>query len=208
MACGAAQADVVYQLNYEFSGAQAPAGSGPWMTVTFAQNGANTVRMTIANSLTGIESVGAFYFNIVQPILPTSVGVGFNGGLSSPGLSGAIFQKAGNPLSDANFKADGDGYFDFKLTFDSHAFNGTDVAVFDLTGAGLLESYFAELSEPGGGSGSYHAAAHVQRLGQNGEDSGWIGDGVVIPLPPAAWAGLSGLAGVGAIGVIRRRRTR
>lgn len=33
----------------------------------------------------------------------------------------------------------------------------------------------------------------------------WVGELAVIPLPPAAWAGLSTLAGVGLFGAIRRR---
>jgi len=34
----------------------------------------------------------------------------------------------------------------------------------------------------------------------------WVGELTVIPLPPAAWAGLSTLAGVGLIGFVRRRK--
>lgn len=34
----------------------------------------------------------------------------------------------------------------------------------------------------------------------------WVGEFSVIPLPPAAWAGLSTLAGIGLLGAARRRR--
>jgi hypothetical protein len=42
--------------------------------------------------------------------------------------------------------------------------------------------------------------------GGDGDYNDWVGELSVIPLPPAAWAGLSTLAGVGLIGFIRRRR--
>jgi hypothetical protein len=36
----------------------------------------------------------------------------------------------------------------------------------------------------------------------------WVGELQVVPLPPAAWAGISSLVGVAGFGVIRRRRLR
>ena len=50
----AASADVVINLNFEFSGATPPAGAAPWVTITFAQNGTG-VDMTIQNNLTSVE---------------------------------------------------------------------------------------------------------------------------------------------------------
>lgn len=205
--CSATSADVSFGLNLEFSGAVAPAGSGPWMTVTFKQNGANNVRMTIQNALSGTECATKFYFNLVQPMLPTNLTVAFNNGLSSGGTTpNAILKKTANPLADATFKADGDGYFDFRIDWSNNVFNGSEKTVFDISGVGLLESHFDAMSEPGGGNGSYHAAAHVQQTGSGGQGSGWIGDSPqIVPIPPAAWAGGATMLGLIAVRRFRRR---
>lgn len=44
------------------------------------------------------------------------------------------------------------------------------------TGAGLVALDFFFLSDPGNGGvgGPYRTAAHVQGIGANGDDSGWI----------------------------------
>lgn len=203
-------ADVVFALNLEFSGGTAPSGTAPWMTGTFAQNGANSVRLTVSNSFLAQEVVTGLYFNITTPNLPTAVGVSYNSGLSSAGTTpDSILRKAANPLADATFKADGDGYFDFRIDWDNNIFNGNETVVFDLTAPGLLESFFNTDSEPGGGHGSYHMAAHVQQTGGGGS-SGWIGDGgepPVVPVPSAVWLGGIGLAGVAGGRFLRTRKS-
>jgi hypothetical protein len=44
--------------------------------------------------------------------------------------------------------------------------------------------------------------------GGDGDFNDWIGEVQVVPLPTAAWAGISSLAGAASLGVIRRRRLR
>ncbi len=203
-----ANASVVFNLNHEFSGGTAPSGSGPWLTLTFTQNGANNVRLTVESLTTANEFTTNILFNIATTYVPTNVGFAFNSGLSSAGTTpDALLRKAANPLADASFKADGDGYFDFRIDYSGiGAFNGGEHLVFDLSAAGLLESHFNFDSEPGGGNGSYHAAAHVQNTPNGGSGSGWIGDGpTVIPLPPAVYSGAASLA-LASLVVARRRR--
>lgn len=215
IATGTATASPIQiELNYEFSGAQAPSGSGPWVIGTFSQNGSG-VRLTVQSNLSGAgEFISELYFNISNHVsAPSSVDVQFNGALSSAGVSPSSILKKGtnNATTGAGvgqFKADGDGWFDYRVNWNSNVFGGSDVAVFDLSlGSGLQASWFDDFSV-GGDKGAYRMAAHVQGVFKPGGDpgntqgSGYIGDGHVIPLPAA---GLMGLAGLGLVGCIRRR---
>lgn len=210
-----ASASVVFNLDREFSGGQAPAGSGPWSTITFANNGANNVRMTIQNAFTDTSGIIGLYFNIITSVSnPSALGWGtgnFNAGLSSPGVAPVSFQSATtNPTSDTTFKADGDGFFSFRINWSTgqSPMNTNRVAVFDFSAAGLDESWFNQMSAPGGGNGSYHVAAHAQNTqGQGQGGSGWLGDtnATTVPLPNVAGLGLAGLAGLG-VAAGRRRR--
>jgi len=57
------------------------------------------------------------------------------------------------------------------------------------------------------GNGRHFWVIGVEDLNLGDADyNDWVGELAVIPLPPAAWAGLSTLAGVGMIGFVRRRR--
>ena len=204
-------ADTVFNLNTEFSGATAPPGPGPWVRFTFHTVSTGTVELTIDNLLAaGANKIGAGYFNISELLVPTAITVTNTGGVASS----AILQKIANPLSsgpNANpFKADGDGYFDFRVDFptDSDTFGGGQSSKYTLTATGLTDAAFNFSSESGGGNGSYHAAVHMQGLGANGTDSGWLGDAAVVPLPAAAWMGMSLLGGVGGVGFFRRRQQR
>ena len=86
---------------------------------------------------------------------------------------------------DAN-KADGDGWYDIYMAFDTSGgtkFEGTESIVFNITGgAGLNAESFNLESVPGGGNGTYVSAAHVQGISY-GEGSAWIGDGSQPPPP-------------------------
>jgi hypothetical protein len=208
-------ASEVYALNTEFSGGQAPAGPAPWVTVTFANNGANNVRMTVQDAFSDTSGIKELYFDIIPTVTnPSSLGWGvgnYNAGLSTPGTAPISFQSAlTNPTGDTTFKADGDGFFSFRIdwTPGQSPMNTNHVAVFDFSATGLNETWFNQLSAPGGGNGSYHVAAHVQNTqGAGSGGSGWIGDAGVtsVPLPHAAAMGLAGLTG---LALVRRRKSR
>jgi hypothetical protein len=206
-----ARASVVYDLNQVFSGD--PVGpSAPWGRLTFTNAGANTVTLTIENlipsSSEGSNFLRFVYFNVKEPIIPTSVTATHTGG-SAPTV---ILRKSSNPGAGGSFSAyrpDGDGYFDFRIDFDGSAnqLGEGNSSVLQLVRLGLTENDFADISEPGQGQNpsGFHAAAHLQGL--DGGGSAWIADGgVVVPLPAAAWMGMSLLGGVGGVGFFRRRR--
>ncbi|MCH8269628.1 MAG: hypothetical protein IH985_00260 [Planctomycetes bacterium] len=190
----------VFNLNIEFSGATPPAGAAPWMTVSFTQGtGLNSahVFMTIQNYLVAAEFVDRVLINVDPANVPNPGAVAnlpsYETGTEA---DDGVFGKASNPLMDTFYKADGDGFFDYRFNWSANTFGGVQSVVYKFTG--MTASWFNFVSEPGGGQGRYFAVAKVQGIGAGG-DSGWIG---YIPLPSAAGMAFMGLLG---LGCVRRR---
>ena len=209
MAFGAAaNADsFTVELSTEFSGADAPEGSTPWLEMTVDDGGTpGSVTITIeATNLTDNEFVGAFYLNFNDSLGPSldyldAPVTFFDFSDASPstftGCSGTV---------DC-FKADGDGWYDIILTFGNGVFTNGDEIWWEFIGVGITASDFDFLSTPGGGNGTWTAAAHIQSIGNDNEGSGWIGgrtDEGEVPEP-----GTLALFGLGLtmMGLVSRRR--
>ncbi|MDH5408766.1 MAG: PEP-CTERM sorting domain-containing protein, partial [Gammaproteobacteria bacterium] len=101
-------------------------------------------------------------------------------------------------------QADGSGLYDFNLNFSSNEFVGNDVFVLEMSGAGITADMFAYENTPKGGNGTYHVAAHIQGIGPDNQDSGWIGDTGNPPAVPEASSLL--LLGLGLLGLAAGRR--
>ena len=201
---------LTFTLDQEFSGGTAPAGSPPWLTAVFAQQGANTVRLTMtATNLTGNEFIDEWLFNLNPLKDPTDLTF-----THFSGETAVITTVADNTNS---IPADGGGYYDIQFDFpqpQSSRFGVGDQSVYDITLAGLLESDFNFLAAPHGGNGVFHTAAHVLGIGTN-DESGWIGDsngngngngnGEPPPIPePSTF--LLFAAGLGSVAFLRKRR--
>jgi MYXO-CTERM domain-containing protein len=190
---------VTYDLSVEFSGATPPAGAAPWLRATFDDGGgAGSVTLTLAAvNLVGGEFVSDWDFNLDPALNPASLS------FSAPTKTGTF----GDPVItfgvDA-FQADGDGRYDIEVEFDTappgDRFGAGESVQYTITGiATLTASSFDFLSAPAGGSGPFPTAAHVQGIGPEGANSGWV----TVPEPAAAWLAL---LGVGA--AVARRATR
>ncbi len=110
------------------------------------------------------------------------------------------------------FKADGDGWFDIQFDFPpppgsfAAKFTAGESVIYDITSSEAIDVFSFDFSSaPGGGNGTFRSAAHVQGIGRDGDDSGWIGDENVIPEPASVlvW-GL--LATAFAVAAWRRRK--
>lgn len=195
---------ITFDLDVEFSGGTQPEGATPWTTITLDDSvGPNVVRVTASNvNLTGTEAVTEFSLNLDPLLDPTQLALTVVNAAAVGGAGNVGFFTG----ADA-FQADGDGKFD--ILFDlppppgnfASRFTAGETLVFDLTLTGITASSFDFTSATGGGQGIFHAAAHVQGIGEGGEDSGWIGDGEV---PEAGTLGFLGL-GLLALGIRRRR---
>jgi hypothetical protein len=211
----ASAAIVTFYLDYEFSGAQQPQGPTPWATATIEDTGLDKVTLTMeTTNLVDSEFVSEWYFNFSGDATQLS----FTPVDTADATVNGVLTD--NTNSNAQFKADGDGFFDIKFDFapppgnpTATKFTGGETIVYDITLAGISASDFNMFSAPGGGNGAYLSAAHVQSISDTGYcdgstpdltgacGSGWIG---AVPVPAAVWLFGSGLLGL--VGVARRKR--
>ena len=196
---GASAATISFGLDIEFSGATAPvSATTPWVTIVLDDSfgNANTVRMTVsAPNLTGGdggESINKFLLNF-DPSLDASL-LNFSVVDNSASVPNAI--KAENN----GFRADGDGFFDIEFDMppppgNVTRFTGGETIIYDLIYVSPISaSSFDFFSVMGGGAGVFSAAAQIQRINGESDESGWIGP---IPEPSTAVLLALGMMGLG-----------
>jgi PEP-CTERM motif-containing protein len=195
---------ITFNLDFEFSSGTPPEGATPWVTITIDDaadaGGANSVRVTVSNpNLTDNEFTSEVSLNLDPTLNP--LGLTYTS-VNTSAVSSVSF----NTGVDA-FQADGDGKFD--ILFDlppppgsfASKFTAGETISFDLTyTAALSAADFDFGSAPGGGQGTFRAAAHVQGIGPDDDDSGWIGP---VPEPSVAL-----LVAAGVLAGLARRKQR
>lgn len=183
-----------------------PAGSAPWLTVDFANEGANTVQMTLTSHLSvSGEFISEVVFNETG-LLPNSLCF-----TSISGPTASITHKGFDAQNLTGSGSAGKG-FDIKFSFPTSnsgkvdRFNNSDVVVYDIIGTGLTASYFDALNT---GSAQAHVGAKLQGIpGLNGgTTSAAIRDtlplaSAPVPIPGAVLLFSSGLVGL----VLARKR--
>jgi hypothetical protein len=214
-ATSASAATVTYNFTTDdWNGAPSPGGLPPYLKAVFTDvaGGVALDLTAYAGTGTGLlpgEFVASWYFNVLDRTTISGIAAGSD---SDP--SGTAFLKDG-PEAQADFRADGDGYFDIRIDYDANAFTRGKDASFLFTGTGLTALSFIDLSAPGPGvsPGPFYAAAKIQ--GSPNNESGWISGGTVpvvitdpppVPLPAAAWAGVALFGALGARSAVKRRR--
>jgi hypothetical protein len=189
---------ITYPFDYIFS---PPTGSvSPLGTVVLSDLGA-TVRFDLTNLAGAGSKVDSLYFNFAQGSLNPNQLI-----FSNVSATAGTYQTELAPTGSStvnSLKADGDGYYDGKIQYTVNNFLGHGQALsFDL---GILNedlsiADFQLHSIPGGGTGTFIMASHIQSLPQDGS-SVWVGTLTPVPLPAAAL-----LFGSGLIGLVGARR--
>jgi len=183
-----------------------PTSASPWLLATFANNGANTVTLTLTSSLeVASEFISAVAFNVAPGIVPSSLSIVQNP-VAAP-IPTSILHTTGNAQNLTGGGSAGFG-FDVQIAWgtagppsNAARFNNTDVVSFTLTRTGLTENDFNFTNT---GSAAAHLAAHVQGIpvAGGGTISGAIQDDPPTIVPePGTWllmaTGLLGLLGYG-----------
>lgn len=188
-----AWAMTVYNLDYVFS---PPTGTGaPMGTVTLTDLGA-AVQFDIVNKAGAGSKLDSLYFNFLHGATNPNQLV-----FSNVSAAAGTYTTLLAPLTTSTLpglKADGDGYYDGKFSYTGNNFLGHNQTLsfrLSATGQDLAESDFHFFSIPGGGTGTYILASHIQNL-QPGGTSAWVGTVASVPLPGAALLFLSGLSGL------------
>ena len=205
LTCAADGALVSFDLTIEFSGATPPDGAALWLNATFDDEGSAgsvilmlTTTPTATTGLTGTEFVSNWMFNLDPDLDPTALDftlLSKTGSFDDPDISTAV----------DDFKADGAGYFDIKIAFetgggkdkDSKRFGVGDAVQYTITGIASLTADSFNFLCTSADHGPFPTAAHVQGIGDTGDDSGWV----TVPEP----ATLSLLV-LGGLGVLLHRR--
>ena len=192
----------------------APGGSAPWITITIDDGGGSgSVTLDIAaTNLTGDENIKDLYLNLDTAFDPTNLN------FSAPTVLAGTFNSAVMSVStSANaYKADGDGFFDVKISFPdtdglNTRFTGGDAVRYTVTMPSLVAASFNFTSVMGGGQGTWTSAAHVgNTTGAGSGGSGWVADnggGTVNPVPEPSSMALA-FFGLVALAAWRWRRKR
>ncbi len=180
----------LYELDYVFS---PPTGSvSPLRVITLMDLG-NSVRFQVMNQAGTGSKLDSLYFNFGRAGLNPNQLV-----FSNVSAAANSYQTTLAPTGSAtvnSLKADGDGYYDGKFEYAGNNFLGHEqILSFDLgiVGQDLDTSDFHLFSIPGGGTGTFIMASHIQNV--SGGNSLWVGTAAVVPVPVAAVLFAGGLA--------------
>lgn len=202
-AATAASADfLAIELDFEFSGATAPSGSGPWLRAEFSSTTPGEVDLKLISLLnSSTEKVKTWSFNFDPALDPDDLAISQDSGPAATWSTG-----------EQHHKADGNGYYDvlFSFSTSSDLFKQGSVAEFTITSADPISAHsfmYQSVNGPPSKNGFY-SAAHV--LGIYVEESGWIANNgdpetVLVPLPAPVALGGAGLALAAGVSIRRRR---
>lgn len=193
-AAPAGAATITFELDFEYSGGDEPAGTPPWLVANFEDIGPNQVMLTFDTfGLVANEFVTSLFFNLDPALNAEFLSFSFYGGT---GLAATV--SLGNDAQNAG----GDAGKGFDIQFNWSTAQGNrfiaDKYIF------YMITYF-DPSNPDEAisadsfnffnQGGFLSAAEIQGIGPY-DGGGWI---AAVPIPASAWLFTSGILGLAAI---------
>jgi hypothetical protein len=195
----AGAATVSFELDFEYTGGDDPAGPPPWLVADFVDTGLNEVKMSINTfGLVDEEFVSSWFFNLDPELNAEFLSFRFVRE-SSTGLPATVSR--GNDSQNA--AGDRGQGFDIELTWSTSQgrqfIAGKEVVYMisysDAENSGdMITAFSFNFFNQGG----LLSAAHVQGISP-GDGGGWI---AAVPIPGTVWLFASGMLG---LAVLRKR---
>jgi hypothetical protein len=165
---------LTFSLSEEYTGADAPAGPGPWLTATFDDGGsAGSVSLTVTSHLTDAEFVDTLLLNLDPALDPSGLEFSPAYGVATVALGHNAFGAGGGSTFDVEL--------DFAAAPSGSRFGAGDSVAYTITGIPTLTAKSFAYASNGGGP-DLLIAAQVQGIGANAGGSGWV----TVPEPSAA----------------------
>jgi hypothetical protein len=179
--------------------------AAPFANVTVNRTSGTSATVTF----TSYTNSGNIYLMGGEDALGLNVNGSFTSTTPSWANAGTGFS-APATMTQGSGNVDGHGSFNLVWKFSDGLTNTADVSSFTLTkSSGTWATASAVLTPNLSG---YRGAAHIfvtsspANIANGALDTGFAAEGGVVPLPAAAWMGMSLLGGVGGVGFFRRRR--
>jgi len=170
--CLASADTVVFDLDTEYSEGVPPEQQPPWLRAVFEDIGADQVTLTMMTwNLTGDEFLSKFYFNFDPGHDVDDLTFTYLADDSDGPAAKSI------DLETDDHKAGPEGRFDGKIRFFTSADErfGTGQTVTYLIDSAGGDGLSAADFDYAGSNSIYRIGAHIQGIGEEDEDSGWIG---------------------------------
>jgi hypothetical protein len=189
-------ASITFDSQFEYTGAQPPAGPRPWLRAVFDDNGGTgAVTLTLNGlNLVGDEFVNDWFFNLDPALDPADLNFAVQNTTGTFGTPN-VFHRS-NAFTTAG-NTDFDIQIDFGNGQATDRFGAGDSIQFLITGIPSMTANSFDFFSTPRGLLPFLTAAHIEGIGPSAAGSGWV----TVPEPTSL-----GVVALGAAMLVRRCR--